>query len=139
MPENLNTSTGSITFHETNKPDIARVCSELFQQDADRSRVMAPTKAIVAEINRLVQDDVNPDGDRLEFELHGDTFYRNLRLGDSILFTQNNYDKGIQNGSLGTLTSVTPMGQVTLENRRLHRDHAVRSRLHGVRFCDHFT
>lgn len=119
VPENLSTSTGSITFHETNKSEIARVCSELFQQEADRSRVMAPTKALVAEINKLVQNDVNPDGDRLEFELHGDTFYQNLRLGDAILFTQNHYDKGIQNGSLGTLTSVTPindnLGQVTLD------------------------
>ena len=119
VPENLSTSTGSITFHETDKSDIAKVCSELYQQDPDCSRVMAPTKTLVAEINSLVQNDVNPDGDRLEFELHGDTFYRNLRLGDEILFTQNHYDKGIQNGSLGTLTSVTAvndnLGEVTLD------------------------
>ncbi len=40
------------------------------------------------------------------FEMYGETYRRNdLRQGDVILFTQNNYEKGIQNGSLGTLTS----------------------------------
>lgn len=117
VPNSL--STGAITFHKTEKSNIAQMCSELYQQDPERSRVMAPTKALVAEINRLVQADLNPDGDRLEFEFHGEVFFQNLRLGDAILFTQNHYDKGIQNGSLGTLTSVTSvnesLGQVTLD------------------------
>ena len=32
-------------------------------------------------------------------------------MNDAILFTQNHYDKGIQNGSLGTLTSVEASGE----------------------------
>jgi exodeoxyribonuclease V alpha subunit len=51
--------------------------------------------------------------------MHGDPFYLDLRLNDAILFTQNQYDKGIQNGSLGTLTSVEGsadvFGEVTLD------------------------
>tara|TARA_Y100000815_G_scaffold149537_1_gene135273 strand:- start:11151 stop:13316 length:2166 start_codon:yes stop_codon:yes gene_type:complete len=117
VPDSL--STGAITFHETNKSEIAQVSSELYQQAADRSRVLAPTKSLVADINKLVQDRVNPDGCRLEFELHGEMFFQNLRLGDAILFTQNHYDRGIQNGSLGTLASVTSdegsLGLVTLD------------------------
>jgi exodeoxyribonuclease V alpha subunit len=42
-----------------------------------------------------------------------------LRLNDAILFTQNQYDKGIQNGSLGVLSSVEgsgdSFGEVTLD------------------------
>lgn len=45
--------------------------------------------------------------------------FKNLRLNDAILFTQNHYDKGIQNGSLGTLThaesSGENYGEVTLD------------------------
>lgn len=43
--------------------------------------------------------------------MHGEILFQNLRLNDAILFTQNHYDKGIQNGSLGTLTSVESSGE----------------------------
>ncbi|MDG2392447.1 MAG: AAA family ATPase [Thalassotalea sp.] len=109
VPEKL--STGAIHFHETNKTNIAQVCCELYQQSPENSRVMAPTKALVADINKLTQEAVNPNGNRLEFEMHGERFFQNLRLNDAILFTQNHYDKGIQNGSLGTLTSVESSGE----------------------------
>lgn len=109
VPEQL--STGSIYFHEANKKDIARVCCQLYQQSPENSRVMAPTKALVAEINQLTQEAVNTNGDGLEFEMHGERFFQNLRLNDAILFTQNHYDKGIQNGSLGVLTSVESSGE----------------------------
>ena len=109
VPEKL--STGAIHFHETTKSDIAQVCCDLYQQSPENSRVMAPTKALVADINELTQEAVNPNGNRLEFEMHGEKFFQNLRLNDSILFTQNHYDKGIQNGSLGTLTSIESSGE----------------------------
>jgi len=96
----------NVHFHETIKDNIAQVCAELYQQSPESSRVMGATKEMVGEINMLIQDAVNPDGSPMMFELHGETYCRNdLRQGDTILFTQNNYEKGIQNGSLGTLTS----------------------------------
>ena len=106
VPECL--TTGAIHFHETDKSEIAQVCCELYQQSPKNSRVMAPTKALVAEINSLTQKAINHNGRRLEFEMHGESFFQNLKLNDAILFTQNHYDKGIQNGSLGVLTSVEP-------------------------------
>jgi exodeoxyribonuclease V alpha subunit len=113
-------TTGAIHFHETDKSDIAQVCCELYQQSPKNSRVMAPTKALVAEINSLTQKAINHDGLRLEFEMHGESFFQNLKLNDAILFTQNHYDKGIQNGSLGVLTSVEASGEsygeVTLDS-----------------------
>lgn len=109
VPEKL--STGAIHFHETTKSDIAQVCCDLYQQAPENSRVIAPTKALVADINKLTQEAVNPIGNRLEFEMHGEKFFQNLRLNDAILFTQNHHDKGIQNGSLGTLTSTESSGE----------------------------
>lgn len=109
VPEEL--STGAINFYETKNDEIAQVCSQLYQQSPENSRVMAPTKALVADINKLIQESVNPEGCRLEFEINGEIFFQNLKLNDAILFTQNHFDKGIQNGSLGTLTSVISSGE----------------------------
>ncbi len=104
VPELL--SMGNVHFYETSKDRIAQVCAELYQQSPENSRVVGATTAMVAEINTLIQNAVNPDGRRMEFVMHGETYCRNdLRQGDVILFTQNNYEKGIQNGSLGKLTS----------------------------------
>ncbi len=116
-PEKL--SSGNIHFHNTPKQLIADVCSELFCESPHNSRVMAPTKALVKEINKQVQESVNSDGEQLQFNLNGDDFYLNMRLNDQVLFTQNLYEKGINNGTLGELTSVEPSGdsygEVTLD------------------------
>ena len=116
-PKNI--STGAIFFHEVNKNDIAQVCCNLYQKSPENSRIMAPTKQLVSEINKLTQATLNHTGSLLKFEMHGECFYQNLRVNDAILFTQNNYDKGVQNGSLGILTSVEPTsdkyGEVTLD------------------------
>ncbi|GAB3530694.1 AAA family ATPase [Photobacterium alginatilyticum] len=117
VPKQL--STRAIYFHEADKKDIASTCCDLYKQSPSSSRVMAPTKALVKGINKQIQEAVNPDGQRLEFEIHGDRFFLGLKLNDAILFTQNHYDKGIQNGSLGTLTNADAVGdsygEVTLD------------------------
>jgi exodeoxyribonuclease V alpha subunit len=69
----------------------------------------------------LVQKNVNHNGNKMAFEMNGDTFYRgDLGEGDTVLFTQNHYDLGVQNGSLGTITSVeqdeTTYGEVLLDS-----------------------
>ena len=85
---------GNVHFHETPKDKIAQVCAELYQQSPENSRVVGATTAMVAEINNLIQEAVNPDGARMIFEMYGETYRRNdLRQGDVILFTQNNYEK----------------------------------------------
>lgn len=38
-------------------------------------------------------------------------FFLPLRLNDAVLFTQNHYEIGVQNGSLGTLISVKSTGE----------------------------
>ncbi len=117
MPDQL--STGTILFHQTSRTDIARVCCELYQQSPENSCIMAPTKALVSDINKRVQQAVNPTGDALEFTINGDNFYLPLRENDAVLFTQNLYAHGIQNGTLGTLTSAkstdSSYGEVTLD------------------------
>lgn len=110
VPDNL--SSGAVYFHQTDKENIASVCCELYQKSSSDSRIMAPTKKLVADINKLTQEAVNSNGKLLEFTMHGEQYFQNLRLNDQILFTQNHYDKGIQNGSLGTLTSIEFSGDI---------------------------
>lgn len=103
VPKQL--SVGAVYFHETAGDKVAEQCTALFAQAPEGSRIIGATKALVADINQRVQKAVNSGGKRMEFELQGDRFYREICQGDSVLFTQNNYDAGIQNGSLGTLVS----------------------------------
>ena len=103
VPEPL--SMGAVFFHETPQNNIAEQCTALFAKAPVGSRIVSATKALVADINQRAQAAVNPSGQRMEFELQGDRFFREIRCGDSVLFTENNYDSGIQNGTLGTLIS----------------------------------
>jgi exodeoxyribonuclease V alpha subunit len=106
VPDKL--STGNIFFHENTANNIADKCCELYTESDADSRVVAPTKKLVSEINKIIQSTQNSDGKLLEFELYGENRFLNIKLGDAVLFTKNHYDLGVQNGSLGTLTSVTP-------------------------------
>lgn len=102
----LELSTGAITFHETTKDGIARKCSYLYAKAPSISRVISPTKVLTADINTQIQRLSNASGKLLEFEIHGELTFLNMREGDSVLFTKNLYHLDIQNGSLGILSSV---------------------------------
>lgn len=117
VPENL--STGGIYFHETKDKDIIDACSELFAQAPFDSRIVAPQKALVKELNDKVQEFVNPDADLLQVNLAGQFQFVKFRRNDEIMFDKNHYNRGIRNGTLGTLTSVQSQdgyyGEVTLD------------------------
>lgn len=98
-------SVGAITFHETPPERLVDKCKTLYAESAHNTQIIGATKALVGELNVESQRLINPGGQRLEFTLHGDDFYLDLRVGDPILFTRNNYNIGIQNGSLGLLSS----------------------------------
>jgi len=100
-------STGGVRFHDIADPDLGlERAVELFLDEPDRSRVIAPTKKLVDAANHAIQGRLNGGAPRLNFNLDGDNFFLDLRLGDQVLFTQNYYSVGVQNGSLGRLTSI---------------------------------
>ena len=49
---------------------------------------------------------LNANSPEMEFELYGDRRYLPMRLGDPVIFTQNDWDADVQNGSLGKLISI---------------------------------
>lgn len=121
LPEKL--SRDSIYFHETSDKEITNVCCELYRQDPDASRIVAPTKALVSKINKLTQDLVNSTGALLKVSIDGELQFVKLKLNDVIVFDKNNYSKDIRNGTLGTLSSVTSeddkFGEITLDTGRV--------------------
>ena len=99
-------SVGHIHFHETALDNIPQQCLTLYAQAPGNSRIIAATKKTVNEINWLCQSTLNNHSPRLDFQAFGEQFKTDLFLNDPVLFTQNNYEAEVQNGTLGQLISV---------------------------------
>lgn len=97
-----------IHFHDVPIEQIETTCTNLYQLFPASSQIVCSTLAMGQNINKRIQAKLNPRGQAIEFvfdkerQLRGD-----LRKGDRILFTKNHYEKGVQNGSLGTICLVT--------------------------------
>jgi len=105
-------TTGAIIFHDTEFSGVVDKCVELYKEAPETSRVVAPINALVDKINTECQLELNPNGKRIEYEMNGQHYRDNLYLNDPVLFTQNNYEVGVQNGSLGKLISVDQDGDI---------------------------
>lgn len=100
-------SGGKVYIHNVcTSGELVEKCKDLYVCSPTNSRVIAPTREVTKEINNQVQSSLNPDGTPIQFERGMDLFYSELRQGDEILFTKNNYACGVQNGVLGRVTSV---------------------------------
>lgn len=118
VPSSLNM--GNIHFHETDAKQLQATAIQLYAQSPQTTKIIASTRATVEAMNALIQTQFNAQSPRLEFTLSGESQYLDLRLGDEVLFTQNHYHLGIQNGTLGRLVSVTQkdtvLGQVRTDS-----------------------
>lgn len=65
----------------------------------------------VDNLNARLQELLNPPGPRRPEVRRGQTIFR---LGDRVLQTANNYDKGVFNGEIGRITHVAPEGRITV-------------------------
>ena len=96
----------NIRFHQTNDNSMAQQCTSLYIQEPKDCIILAPTKKLTKEINQLCQLQINQESPNLMFVEYGEHYTTELKLNDPVLFTQNNYDAGVQNGSLGRLISI---------------------------------
>ena len=113
-------TTGSITFHDVSFDEVAETCVDLYEKCPSTSRVVAPTNKLVDKINVLCQLQLNPDGKQLTYKNNDGDYADDLFQNDPVLFTKNNYDAGVQNGSLGKLIDVdqtdTHFGTVQMDD-----------------------
>lgn len=97
-----------IHFHDVPIEQIGATCTNLYQLNPASSQVVCSTLAMGQDINKRIQAKLNPHGQAIEFLFDKEKQFRgDLRKGDKILFTKNHYEKGVQNGSLGTISLVT--------------------------------
>ncbi len=103
-------STGNIRLHEVSQQNVTNKAVELYMQSPESSRIIGatykPQHGGIDIINSRCQELCNPAGKRLEFDLYGQQHYLDIRLGDPVIFTANDYEAGVQNGTLGKLISV---------------------------------
>jgi len=103
-------SVGNVHFHWIKESEINDKCVELYKQNPAESRITAATykkeHGGIDALNMHCQQAINPDAENLTFELFGEQASLPIKLNDPVIFTKNNIDAGIQNGSLGTLVSL---------------------------------
>jgi exodeoxyribonuclease V alpha subunit len=104
IPSNL--SYKNVRFADVNSEDVPQYCTNLYSQNSERTIVIAPTKQITNKINLLCQHKVNGGLPKLAFEEFGEIYITGFSLGDPVLFTKNNYELGVQNGTLGKIVSI---------------------------------
>jgi exodeoxyribonuclease V alpha subunit len=100
----------SITLHEAKPHEVNNKVVELYSQSPSNTMIIAATYNAkyggINKLNELCQQLVNNDSPRLEFNIIGERQYLDIHLNDPIVFTANNYDLDIQNGTLGKVVSI---------------------------------
>ncbi|MFC1234823.1 AAA family ATPase [Vibrio sp. F74] len=99
----------NIVFHSCLTKDINERVTQLYKQKPKDTQVISAKyggNGGIDVINELCQTACNPHGKKLRFDFNGTKNYLDIRENDPIIFVQNNWDRGVQNGTLGTLMNV---------------------------------
>lgn len=107
MEEN-DTEAAATTIVSLVKERLPKYCSQFFGRPVTSAdiQVLSPMKKGVlgtANLNTLLQEAVNPHAQSKESVTSGSTVFR---VGDRVMQTVNDYDKGIFNGSMGIIESI---------------------------------
>ena len=108
IPERL--STNNIRFHDVASEDIQQTVVELMKKYGGKAQVVGMTNSGVAGVeplNKSIQEALNPDGEEITVSNNEYAEKIEARMGDRVIFTRNNYDAGVWNGTLGTVVSAT--------------------------------
>lgn len=101
--------TGAVRLIETSDPAMAEAATDLYMQAPDETVVLTATRAMAASINQCVQQRISID--RREVRVWNDEFdcyeASGLREGDLVICTENHWDLGLQNGSIGRIISTS--------------------------------
>ena len=121
-------------FVESDEPEsIQRTLVKLVQQRIPERfgmnpltdiQVLAPMNRSILgarHLNQVLQESLNPAGDKVEVERFGWTF----REGDRVIQTENNYHRDVFNGDLGVIRNINRVDQevtVDFEGQRVTYD-----------------
>ncbi|MEZ9364221.1 ATP-binding domain-containing protein [Vibrio sp. 10N.286.49.E11] len=96
----------NIVFHSCASEGINNLVTDLYAENATETQVISAMYGGIDAINTLCQQRYNPHGQRLEFVINGTANCLDIRENDPIIFVENNWDRGVQNGTLGKLLNV---------------------------------
>ncbi|TPV52897.1 exonuclease V subunit alpha [Aestuariibacter sp. GS-14] len=118
VPESL--SKGNITFHDVAIEAIEATVDSLVTK-SDEVQIIGMTRkgyqniAGIEQINRNVQASLNQGGKRITVSVNGHHQFVDIRENDRVIFTRNNYDKAVWNGTLGVIKNVNNRDDVYAE------------------------
>ncbi|WP_158652667.1 ATP-dependent DNA helicase [Vibrio campbellii] len=99
----------NIVFHQCASENINELVTNLYAENPSDTQVISAMysgNGGIDAINHLCQQRYNPRGKRLEFVIKGTANYLDIRENDPIIFVENNWSRGVQNGTLGKLLNV---------------------------------
>ncbi len=105
--------TGKVRLLETSDNELADVATELYLTGSAETVVLCATRALAKRINEAVQTKLSTDREELrvwnqEFDCWEAS---GLREGDLVICTDNHWDLGLQNGSIGRIVSLKKDGE----------------------------
>jgi len=108
VPEKL--STEQVFFHEVGPEHIDAKCIGLISEDPRNTMIVGATYRSahggIDSLNELAQKTLNSDAKRWEFFVDGGYRHLDIFEGDPVIFTANDYNADVQNGTLGRLVSI---------------------------------
>lgn len=108
-------SNGNVTFHECGQYKVETAVTRLLELcGKEETQIITPTNSKKNAINALCQERFNPDGRRMLFKDNGQFQYVKIKENDPVIFTQNNYDAKVWNGTMGYLTQASSDNPDTL-------------------------
>lgn len=99
---------GDVRFIEAGEVEMADLAAKLYLDQPDDTVVLCATRRVAKTINELIQQELCPGKKPIrQLDLETDMWaYAGLYEGDLVICTQNHWDLGIQNGSIGRLIDV---------------------------------
>ena len=114
----------NVTFYDVPVEQIEKKITQIISSSPEEIQVVAATRkgaeqlhAGVSQINVAVQTAFNPLGEKITSSNNNEFDYTDIRKGDRIVFTRNNYDLGVWNGTLGEVVGVQATGEVLAQIR----------------------
>jgi exodeoxyribonuclease V alpha subunit len=104
---------GPVRFTEIGDDEMAEVATKEYLSHPMDSVVLCSTRALAANINQRIQDALAP-GRKVVMTWNDEAdcwAAARLREGDLVICTRNNWDLGLQNGSMGKILSVDHHGE----------------------------
>lgn len=97
-------SNGSVSFHECSKHEVDNIAIKLLETYGKKeTQIITPTNSNRKVLNYRCQDKMNPSGKRMNFR-DGVLFQHvGIKENDPVIFSQNNYDAKVWNGTMGYL------------------------------------